>query len=236
MSSFHKIRQPKKRGGLRAFRKDESGSAAIEGVMGALLLIAWTLIAFQIYDAFRLRSEATRATYTIADMISRQRTPIGPKYVQGLQKVFNFLTRTNATNQSWLRVTLFKCKAEADDKPDVVCDGVNKKFTLVDSYATPGTNNIILAQPYTQAGLDGVANRIPMMAVGDMAVITESVYRFNPFIGIGNRSLVTTRTTRDGTKVTDTLWHKAGLATGLAFPSFVVTRPREPRLMWDPNS
>ncbi|KEP71464.1 hypothetical protein FGG78_08695 [Thioclava sp. BHET1] len=213
---------------MRLFRRDETGSVAIEGVFGSVLLIAWLLVSFQVYDAFKLRSAATRATFTVADMLSRTREEIGPKYVAGMEKVFAFLTRANKPNQTWLRVTLFKCKAEPDDDSSVTyCDGKNKKFTLdtgkdgkIASYVYPPS----AAQPYTQAGLNAEADRIPIMAIGDMAVLTETVYHFNPFLDIGDRGL-----SFDNGKT----WTQIGLKTGLPFSTFVVTRPREPRIVWN---
>lgn len=230
-----------KRKGFRTFRRDETGSVVVEGIFSTLLLFGWLLASFQIYQAFNLRSDVTRSTYMIADMISRQQTEIGPKYVNGLQKVFNYLTNADTDNQTWLRVTLFKCKAEDDDLPGAYCDGVNRKFTLVKdttdkvtaSYATPGANDITLAQPYTQAGLDAVADRLPVMAAGDMAVITETIYRFKPFLNISDKSLTQTTTDKNGNAHVGSLVHKQGLYTGLPFTTFVVTRPRETRLVWN---
>jgi len=231
-----------KRRGFKRFRRDETGSVVVEGLFSTLLLFGWLLASFQIYEAFNLRANATSSTYMLADMLSRQRSTIGPKYVNGLQKVFNFLTNAQTDNQTWLRVTLFQCKAEDDDPPNAYCDGVNKKFTLVEvdgkpaSYATPGANDTTLAQPYTQAGLDAISDRLPVMAAGDMAVITETVYRFKPFLIISDVSLTQTTTDKSGNKKVSALVHKQGLYTGLPFPTFVVTRPREPRLVWNPDS
>lgn len=234
----------KRRSPFTVFRSDETGSVAVEGIFSTLLLFGWLLASFQIYEAFSIRADATRSTYMIADMLSRQRSTVGPKYVNGLQKVFNFLTNAKADNQTWLRVTLYKCKAEDDDPPNAYCDGVNKKFTLIEdsdnnpaSYATPGANDATLAQPYTQAGLNAISDRLPVMAVGDMAVITETIYRFKPFINISDISLINTKTDSSGNKtVTGTLVHKQGLYTGLPFATFVVTRPREPKLVWNEDS
>ncbi|WP_417808610.1 TadE/TadG family type IV pilus assembly protein [Thioclava sp.] len=243
MSYISKNCDRAKRRGLMRFRRDETGSVAVEGIFSTLLLFGWLLASFQIYEAFSIRADATRSTYMIADMLSRQRSTIGPKYVNGLQKVFNYLTNAKTDNQTWLRVTFFKCKAEDDDPENAYCDGVNKKFTLIEdadnnpaSYATPGADDITLAQPYTQAGLDAISDRLPVMAVGDMAVITETIYRFKPFLHISDVSLTHTTTDNDGNKTVGALVHKQGLYTGLPFATFVVTRPREPKLVWNEDS
>jgi hypothetical protein len=239
MPYLSKIRARMSRGGLKAFQRDEAGSVVIEGVIGSLMLFGWMVVSFQMYDAFKVRSEVTRSTYMIADMISRQRDPIGPKYVKGLQKVFNFLTNAQSDNQTWVRVTLFKCKAETGDAADAYCDGKTKKFTLIDgaSYATPGVDGLELAEPYTQAGLDAISDRIPVMAVGDMAVITETMYRYKPFVDFSDKSLVGHKVNADGSfGAEETLFAQQGLYTGLRYPTFVVTRPREPRVTWDDDS
>lgn len=191
------------------------GSMPIEGMMGMLLLVGWFAVSFQFYDAFRTKTINTRASYTIADLISRETDPVGPAYVAGLQKVFNFIMNSNAEKQTWIRVTLINCEANNDSDP---CDGVSKDFSVEDSYATDGIPK------HTKASINQEAHRIPKMPIGDTAVIVETSYFYNPFLGIGEREF------RTGG---NTMFTRIGLHSKLRFSSFVVTRPRGARVSWD---
>lgn len=210
-------------GFLRRFLKQSRGSVVIEGLFGSVLLLGWFMIAYQFYDAFRMRAVVSRATYTVADLISRERDPIGPAYVEGIKQIFDAATRSSGDGQSWIRVTLISCEATESDKR--VCDGTNKMFKLrasdssasdVASHATGGH------EPYTQATLDAKAGSIPMMAAGNSATIVEASYLYWPIFDIGDKAL-----TLDGQNYTT-----IGLNSRLRFGEFVVTRPRGPRTKW----
>jgi len=202
---------------LRRAWRNETGSIPIEGVYGTLLLMGWFVVAYQVYDAFRTRSVALRAAYTVGDLISRERNAIGPLYVTGLKKVYDYMTHAPNTNYTWLRVTLISCTATASDTNK--CDGVNKPFTMDSSYST----NTTQAHIHTETSINNEHARIPEMAAGDMAVVLESSLRYYPLFVIGDRAL-----TLDGTK-----WTTMGLSDKLRFSNFVVTRPRGPRTVWN---
>lgn len=201
---------------LRSFWKDRDGSVTIEGLFGSLLLLGWFIVLFQFYDAFRARSIAMRASYTISDMISREHNAIGPTYMAGAKKVFDYISSTQNSNYSWMRISLISCfESETDD---ATCDGVNKQFTLAsgDSYATGS----IPVQ--TQSTINQEASRIPMLAAGDMAVVLETSVTYWPLFVSGDREW----------RLDGQTWTRQGLSASLRFSNFVVTRPRGPRVVW----
>ncbi|MBZ4023367.1 hypothetical protein CKO11_12955 [Rhodobacter sp. TJ_12] len=202
---------------LRQFWRQENGSIPIEGLYGGLLLLGWYVIAFQFYDAFRMRSQALRATYTVGDLISRERNAIGPTYVNGLKKVFDYIAAAPNENYTWLRVSIISCTATPSDLRN--CDGSTKQFTLESSYTT-ATNGVSV---HNSSSINQEASRIPIMGAGDTAVIVESSYSYFPIFAIGDREM-----TLDGTN-----WTKQGLSERLRFSNFVVTRPRGPRTVWN---
>ena len=209
---------------LRRFQQQSHGSVAVEGLFGGVLLLGWFMIAYQFYDAFRMRAVVSRATYTVADLISRERDPIGPTYIEGINRIFEAATRSRGDGQSWIRVTLISC--EATDTDQRVCDGTNKlvrlrssmtpNSSLAASYATGGH------EAYTQSTLDAKASRIPIMAAGDSAAIVESSYLYWPIFNIGDKIL------NLGSHGSTTI----GLNSRLRFSEFVVTRPRGSRTAW----
>ncbi|MDD8022063.1 MAG: hypothetical protein PHX82_02990 [Paracoccaceae bacterium] len=205
---------------LRRFLRRSDGSVPIDGLFGALLLLTWYALAFQFYDAFRMKTLHQRAAYTIADMISRQDTAIGPKFVNGLKTTFTYLTNSDITDESWVRITLLECMADGPDDTDP-CDGKTKNVSLISSYATDSQAKL------TQSNIDALSAHIPIIAMGDTAVITETSSYFDPIFAMANRDL-----SLDGGKS----WTNVFLPTNLRFSNFIVTRPRGMRNTWDPNA
>lgn len=66
-----------------------------------LPILIWAFFgSFTIFEAFRQRSISLKATYTIADMLSRQIDAVGPDAIDGLNDVFEYLTF--ARDPSWI--------------------------------------------------------------------------------------------------------------------------------------
>lgn len=168
---------------LNRFRKNERGSIPIEGLMGILLLMGWYAIAFEFYDAFRMRAKATKAAYTVSDLLSRQRQEIGPKFVDGMKKVYDYVADARISDRSWMRVTLIECRADNGDWDP--CDGVDKKITMISSYATAP-----YVERHTDASIKDESGRIPVMSAGDMAAVVETSSNYNPVIGIGDKVFI----------------------------------------------
>lgn len=196
---------------LTTFRRDTAGSMPIEGLMGVLLLLGWFAISFQFYDAFRMKGLNTKAAYTIADLISREEQPVGPKYVDGMQRVFDFLTSSGGA--SWIRVS------------SIYFDGDSKSYKVSWSHATGGK------PVQTNATINSEKDRIPTMPVGDTAILVETSYLYDPLFSIGDKALSTGATAQG-----PTLFTRIGLPSNIRFSGFVVTRPRGPRIMWDASS
>lgn len=193
----------------------EDGNVVIEGLLGGVLLLGWFMAAYEFYDAFRIKARISSASYTVADLISRQKTAIGPAYVAGTKHLFDQFVGIRATDRSWMRITLISCPATAEDVGN--CDGVVKPMRLDQSHATDGHTAL------TQETLDARAGRIPVMAAGDSAVVLETVYTYLPVFGIGDRDL----------SLGGSAPVAAGLTSRLTFHEFIVTRPRGPRTVWN---
>lgn len=159
--------------------RDEDGATPIEGLMGGLLLLRWFMVAYQFYDAFRLRAVVGSASYVVADLVSRQKGAIGPQFVEGTKRIFDQITRVESSDRSWLRLTLVSCPATSTDTAS--CDGTTKAFRMDSSYAT-GAHEAL-----SQTTLDARQGSIPVMAAGDSAVIVETRYTYWPIFDIGVR-------------------------------------------------
>lgn len=202
---------------LHRFLAAERGSIPIEGLIGAAILAGWYMMAFEFYEAFRMKMVNQRAAYTLADLMSRREASIGPTYIEGTKEVIGYVAGQAAQDQSWVRISVIQCFAGEDpdmtpEEKNAPCDGVEKSAQLLGSYGTDGQ------KPLTQAMLETVADRIPIMAVADTAVITETSTFYLPVFA------------NAGTFLGPLLGGK------LRFSNFVVTRPRGVDNSWDSTS
>ncbi len=150
---------------LAYWRDDCSGSAAIEGVLAAVMLISWYAMAYQFTDAFRVKTANTKGAFTLADAISREKAPVNAAYIDGLHKLFDYVT--GARSETWIRVT------------SVYWDGDIQKFRRDWSYATNGKS------PQTDESIALEADRIPTMPMGDTAIVVETSMAYDPLFGFG---------------------------------------------------
>ncbi|GHE01370.1 hypothetical protein U879_14970 [Defluviimonas sp. 20V17] len=153
---------------FRRFLREERGAILAETVI-VLPVLFWAYLGSYVYfDAFSTKNTAMRATYTIADLISRQTDTLTSADIEGMNKVFDFITsatRRGATTH--IRVT------------DVSFD-VKKQIFLVNwSDATRGHAAL------SSVEIGNYADRLPKMALGDTEILVESWETFTPAFNIG---------------------------------------------------
>lgn len=153
---------------VRRFRAATAGSMSVEAAIVLPLLIWWYVAAFQFFEAYRERATNVKAAFTLADMITRETLPVDGSYIDGMGKVFAFLT--NSDEATWIRVTSVKWKVEADK------DGY---FEVQWSYATRSHT------PHTDSSLDALKSQIPNMSPNDTVVIVETHSSLVPIFEIG---------------------------------------------------
>ena len=99
---------------LKRFRKDEEGSIAVETVL-IIPALFWTYLAmFSIFDTYREYSVNQKASYVIADMISRETTPIDDAYVDGTRSMLRYITAAPSDSDVSIRVSSIKYDEETD--------------------------------------------------------------------------------------------------------------------------
>ncbi len=147
---------------IQAFTQREDGSLSVEAVLVFPILL-WAYAAMFIYwDAFKSQNINLKATYTIADMISREDQPIDNAYMDGMNTVYEYLIRSDLGND--IRVTVVGMGLEDD--------GVTPEHECRWSYATGDM------QPYTD--LNGIIEHLPLMAVGDELIVVQSQMDWEP--------------------------------------------------------
>ncbi len=150
---------------LVRFLRNERGSFTVEAVVIFPLLV-WAYTAmFVFWDAFKTQNINLKATYTIADMLSREQEVICTGYVQGARSIYAFLAAGDANHQ--LRVTSVRQVPDANGDPSY-------EFW---SYATEGLS------PYTQS--TQFAPIVPIMANYDSVIIVTAATDWSPLFNVG---------------------------------------------------
>jgi len=143
---------------FRRFQTAEYGTFSVETVLVFPLLV-WALSAmFIFWDGFKVNNNAISATYTLADLVSRQTSPITEEFVDGLDTLYTQIVENRNDNE--LRVTVVQL-ALGDD-PDV--DPPELKLIWSDGTAgLPDRTDIV-----------DIQQMVPLMAVGATMIMVET--------------------------------------------------------------
>lgn len=151
----------------RTFRRSEKGSLSIETVLAVPMLV-WAITATTVFfDAFKTLNVNQKATYTVADMLSRETQTIDADYLRGLHEVFDYLSTTPGDNA--IRVTVVRM----DEDPNT---GV-KTRALVWSQGVGGATGY--------SDLTVIEQRLPDMSAGDQLIVVESEQDWSPAFTVG---------------------------------------------------
>lgn len=149
------------------FLLNEKGSLSVEACF-AVPILAWAIAATLVFfDAFKTLNLAQKATYTVADMISREETAVDTNYIQALHETFDYLAGDDAGINA-IRVSVVEMIVDPvtgdQDLQLIWSEGVNYD-ALVD--------------------LDPIRDRIPGISPGEQLVVVESVQQWSPAISVG---------------------------------------------------
>lgn len=174
---------------FRQYVRDDRGTVLVEFLI-LLPLLVWTMLALVVYwDVFRTMNTAQKAAYSISDLISRQENNLNLAFVNGMQDVFDYLMLNNGQD-SRIRIT------------SVVYDKPNDKY--ISLFSVSPDNKVA---PYSEAEIQTLKDRIPLMSNLDSVVIVETAVDYVPAFDLGVLNVTATL----GSQV---------------FTEFVVTRPR----------
>lgn len=163
---------------LQDFRDDERGSFMVESVI-ALPLLFWTVAAtFEFFEVHRYRSVREKATYTVADMISREQDVVTDTYMDNAKVLFDEITNDDGTNQ--LRVTIIRY--------DAVSDTYGVSWSEVRGTGPLGV--------LTDTDVANSHATLPMMSDGEEVIVVETSSNYDSLF-----DLVLTGTLRIDTRV-----------------------------------
>ena len=163
---------------LRRFLRRDRGVISAEGIIILPILIWAFLGTFTVFEAFRQKSVSLKASYTIADMLSRQVNAVDSADIAGLNQVFDYLTYSR--DPSWIRVT------------SVYWDAGQSKFRRSWSNATHSHTAL------NDQTLQDFVVYIPAMATGDTVLLVETYLYYRPVFDMGltegwSRHVIVTR-------------------------------------------
>ncbi len=149
---------------VKAFRDDETGTGSLElaFMVPVLAVITFGLITF--FTAFKAKTQATRATTVVADMVSRETNPITPAYLDGLSGLMDTLIETDATPE--YRLTAFTW---------------NKNYN---EYRVRWSKNDSSHGNHNKESLNLVADRLPDLKHGQRAILVETWVDYEPMNNI----------------------------------------------------
>ena len=150
---------------LRQFCAGTRGAAVLETVLITPVLI-WVFVgSFVFFDAFRTYSTSVRATYAIADVISRQTTTLQPFDMEGYARVFNAMVRNNGDVR--MRMT------------QIIYDANTDAMRVDWSYATNGEARLFTAN------LDDFVGLLPAMSDAERLILVESFVPYRTAFDFG---------------------------------------------------
>jgi len=168
---------------LRRFAADRRGTISVEAAVMMPFLLGLFAVSFVWFDAFRAKNNVLKATYTVADMISRETVPLPDAYFNGLSTVLDFMTATG--EETRLRITAIKCTKDCDDE-------TKRDLQMCWSWATGNYT------PHDSITVALVHDAVPLMVLGDTVVVTEGISEYTPIFDrwMGDITLRNTVVTR----------------------------------------
>lgn len=149
----------------RFLRRDE-GAITAEAMI-VLPVVIWAVMAtFVFFDAFRVKTFSQKAAYTVADALSRQIDPVDVAYIQGINRLHDFLARTR--NPTAMRVSSIGRHSSGEG------------YTVIWSVPTAGT--AALTSSTVNATLAG---SLPDFPLGDTIIYVETGIDYLPFFPMG---------------------------------------------------
>ena len=155
---------------LRRFRRNEEGSIAVEAVLIFPLLVWAYLATFVYFDAFRAQLTSAKATYTISDILSREKDAITPDYLSAIWRLQKFLTTSN--REPRMRLT------------EIRFNGPENKHEVIWSQVR-GTVPVM-----TEARLANYVGQIPEMPDNEYMMIVETWVAYEPIFTMGLQAFV----------------------------------------------
>ncbi|MEM8775999.1 MAG: pilus assembly protein [Pseudomonadota bacterium] len=166
---------------LQSFWNEAKGTVTVETVIAIPMLFWGIALTYEFFEIHRYKSAREKATYTIADMISRETAAFGitSTYMDNALVLFNEISNDDGTNI--IRVSMIRFF-----QPDVTQPG---EYRILWSQVR-GEGSF---QPYTTPDIVNDDTILPLMQDGEDLILVESssIYNATFNVGLGNEDIQT---------------------------------------------
>jgi hypothetical protein len=144
---------------FRNFVRDETGTMTVEFVVVFPLLMVWFIGSFVFFQTYRNYSQAEKASFAIADIMSRQ-SEVDSAFIDELKPLFEGMQPKPSTGE-WMRVS----SISFDDD-----DG----YEIIWSRSVGGGSDL--------SDTDTMTEFLPAMMDGDSIILTETYVPYRPMV------------------------------------------------------
>ncbi len=92
---------------LLGFRKATDGILTVEMIITLPFLFWMIATSIELYEVHRYKAARVKATYTVADMLSREMLPVNASYINGAKELFDNQTQDLGDNQVRMSVVTY---------------------------------------------------------------------------------------------------------------------------------
>jgi Flp pilus assembly protein TadG len=156
---------------LRRFSKSERGTVTMETVVMLPFLFVGLVLSYEFFDMYRFKSVREKATYTIADMLSRETNVVTDTYIDNTKILFDTLAGDDGNNQIRTSVVRFH------DRDEPQSDEFELRWSEV-----RGDGDL---QPLSQDDVRTAFDLFPNMTNGQDIVMVQTKSLFQPGVSIG---------------------------------------------------
>lgn len=146
---------------ISRFARKEDGSVAVEAVL-ILPMVFWAyLTLFSVFDTYRHTAVAQNATFTVADMVSRETTPLDDSYLDGAREAMRYLANAQSADTA-IRVT------------SIQYDAISNSYEAKWSHSRGWVTNL------STQDVSGWHSRLPVMPDNQHIIVVESWIKYKP--------------------------------------------------------
>lgn len=163
---------------LSRFREDCSGIITVEMIITLPFLFWMIATSFSLYDVHKFKAQRIKATYTVADLLSREMAPVDTTYINNAKDLFDTVTGDNGTNELRMTVVRFDSESNTYSVRWSETRGSGDMTDLVD------------------ADVSSAHDTLPKLKGGEELIIVESKATYKPlflFPGLQKKYPVTTQ-------------------------------------------
>lgn len=150
---------------IRSALSDERGSFSVEAVLMFPLLVWAYFGMYSFFEGFREQNINLKATYTIADVLSRETNEINMAYLNNMNTIYEWLSLTD--DETKLRVSVVIYDAETDSHRLYWSRGINGIEEMEQELV-----------PYN------ITPHVPIMADQASAIVVETWVDYKPLMSV----------------------------------------------------